>query len=401
MTKLRKTAYKIKIAFLAAVALGLSANLSCRAETFQFELFKKLAKNKAQSNLLVSPYSVEMAMAMTSMGASGTTFDGISSALELGDSKNEIGASALKSMKSLTAADPDTDFKIVNSLFGNREVKFSKTFISSVKSQFQGESISLDFAAKDSINKINNWVKEKSAGKIPSILNKVEQTAKLYLVNAIYFKSSWQEPFDPKLTTRKDFYPNQEKAVQVPMMVADRKNFKYFSNFELECLRLPYKNGRYSLFLILPSPNSSLEELETNLNEITWEKWLRSLNERPGKVTMPKFKISDNMKLKAPLSAMGMSDAFSSFKADFGGMVEKGSKTDLFLSEVFHKTFIEVNERGSEASAATAAEASAKSLHFETGPFEMILDRPFVYALHDSKTNKILFLGHVIDPSHG
>ena len=398
MTKTKRTAVKLKIALVSALTLGFSTNLSCKAETFQFDLFKKLAKNKGQSNLLVSPFSVETAMTMTALGASGNTFSSMSDTLELGDSKTNIGARALKNLKSLNESDPDTNLKIVNSLIGNKEVKFSKVYTSSMNTQFQASLISLDFSAKDSLNKINSWVKEKSGGKISSIINKVEPSAKLYLLNAIYFKSSWQEPFDTKLTAQKPFHSSEEKSVQVPMMVADRKNFKYFADFQFEALRLPYKNGRYSMLLFLPDETSSLKELESQLDESNWEKWLQSFEERSGKVSMPKFKIADNMKLKDPLSAMGMSSAFDSFKADFSSMTEKGSKTELFLTEVFHKTFIEVNEEGSEAAAATAAEASAKSLYFGSKHFEMILNRPFLFALYDQKTKKILFLGHIVDP---
>ncbi len=389
------------IAFAASIAFGLSlsSNLACRADSFQFELFKNLAKNKATSNLLVSPYSVETAMTMAALGASGTTYDDMQKALGLSDSADKIGQNVLNDLNSLNQADETTSLKIVNNLFGEKEIKFAKSYTDSMKSHFQADLTSLDFASNDSAQKINNWVKAKSGGKIASLIDKVDPSACLYLINAVYFKSTWAEQFDKSLTGEKSFHTADEQMIKVPMMVADRKKFKYFSDDQLQALRLNYKNGRYSMLFFLPAESSSLSKIESELNEETWQNWLSSFNENPGKITLPKFKIEDSMKLKSPLCALGMSDAFDSQKADFSKMIDKSTQTELYLSEVLHKTFIDVNEEGTEATAATAVEASSKTLDFTAKYFEMKLNRPFLFALHDQKTNKILFLGHVADPS--
>ena len=389
-----------KLVLLNAIALGISTNLPCKAETFQFDLFKQIAKGRERSNLLVSPYSVETAMTMTALGASGSTFESMSQSLDLGDSSETVSKVGRLSndLKSLNAPDPGTSLKIVNSLIGEKSVKFDKGYVNSLKEKLQAPLSSLDFSAKDSVEKINNFVKENSGGKIASIIDKVDPSAKLYLINAIYFKSSWADKFDPQLTAEKSFHTADEQMVKVPTMVADRKHFKYFSNNEMQALRLHYKNGRYSMLFFLPAESSSLTELENNLSESSWQNWLERFNESPGKITLPRFKITDNLKLKSSLKAIGMSEPFDSLKADFSKMVEKDSKTELFLSEVFHKTFIDVSEEGTEAAASTAAEASAKALHFSEPYFEMKLNRPFLFALHDAKTNRILFLGHIAEP---
>lgn len=389
----------ISIATSIALGLTLSSNLACRADSFQFELFKNLAKSKATTNLLVSPYSVETAMTMTALGASGTTYDDMQKALDLSDSADKIGQNILNDLNSFNETDENTSLKIVNNLFGEKEIKFDKSYTGSMKSYFQADLTSLDFASNDSVQKINSWVKAKSSGKITSLIDKIDPSASLYLINAIYFKSTWAEEFDPSLTGEKSFHTADEQMIKVPMMVADRKKFKYFSDHKLQALRLNYKNGRYSMLFFLPNESSSLSELEGQLSETTWQNWLSSFNENPGKITLPKFKIEDSMKLKSQLCALGMSDAFDSQKANFSKMIDKSTQTELYLSEVLHKTFIDVNEEGTEASAATAAEASSKTLDFTSKYFEMKLNRPFLFALHDQKTNKILFLGHVADPS--
>lgn len=391
-----------KLVLLTSVAISISANLPCKAETFQFDLFKQIAKGKERSNLLVSPYSVETAMTMTALGASGSTLESMSQTLGLGDSsETESNVTRVSNdLKSLNAPDPGTSLKIVNSLIGEKSVKFDKAYVSSLKDKLQAPLTSLDFSAKDSVDKINNFVKENSGGKIASIIDKVDPNAKLYLINAIYFKSSWADKFDPQLTAEKSFHTADEQMVKVPMMVADRKHIKYFSNSQMQALRLHYKNGRYSMLFFLPAEFSSLTELENSLSESSFLNWLERFNECQGKITIPRFKITDNLKLKSPLKEIGMSAPFDSLKADFSKMVDKDSKTELFLSEVFHKTFIDVSEEGTEAAAFTAAEASAKALQFSEPYFEMKLNRPFLFALYDAKTEKILFLGHVADPSH-
>lgn len=391
----------LKLAFAASIALGLtlSSNLACKADSFQFDLFRNLAKSKATQNLLVSPYSVETAMTMAVLGASGTTYEDMQRVLDLSDSPDKIRQNVLNDLNSFNEADENTSLKIVNNLFGEKEIKFDKSYTGSMRSHFQADLTSLDFASSDSAQKINSWVKAKSDGKITSLIDKIDPSASLYLINAIYFKSTWAEQFDPSLTSEKSFHTADEQMIKVPMMVADRKKFKYFSDNKLQALRLNYKNGRYSMLFFLPDESSSLSELESQLSEETWQNWLSSFNENPGKITLPKFKIEDSMKLKSLLCTLGMSDAFDSQKADFSKMIDKSTQTELFLSEVMHKTFIDVNEEGTEAAAATAVEASSKTLDFTSKYFEMKLNRPFLFALHDQKTNKILFLGHVADPS--
>jgi len=399
----KRLSFTKKFALTVTLALGLSTSLSClscRADSFQFELYKNIAKTKAKSNILVSPYSAETAMTMAALGASGTTYDEMNEALDLGESKTAAAKRAQADLNSLNAKDDSSNLKIVNNLFGNKQVKFNAEYIEAMKNQFQANLTSLNFSSADSKEKINNWVKLKTDGKISSIIDRIDPAAKLYLVNAVYFKSTWGEKFDPALTAEKSFHTADEQMVKVPTMMQDRKDFSYFSTDKFQALRLQYKNGRFCMFFFLPAESSSLEEFENSLSEGNWQGWLERFNKNPGKITLPKFKIADSMKLKSPLRALGMEEAFDSPKADFSNMIDKTSKTELFLSEVFHKTFIDVGEEGTEAAAATGVEASSKSIYESRGKyFEMKLNRPFLFALHDQKTNKILFLGHIADPS--
>ncbi len=381
-------------------ALAISSNLACYADSFDFELYKKLARYKAKENVLISPFSINTALSMTALGAAGTTYSAMAKVLDWKESIEEITQKNKNVLADLNKIDSETTVAIANNLFANKKARFKKTFIDSAKQNYNADPTNLNFASPEAVKLINGWIAQKTKGKIPSLIDKIDPTATLFLVNAAYFKSNWADKFDESSTAPKSFHTASEQLVKVPTMLAERKHFHYFDTPEFQALCLPYKDSRLRLLLFLPSEDSSLEDFESGLTQEKWHNWTLEFKQRPGKITLPKFKIQDNMKLREPLKAMGMSEAFNSDKANFSNMVGAKEIPNTCIGDVLHKTMIEVNEKGTEAAAATSVEMAAKSIYVEPAPyFEMKINRPFMFAIYDDKTEKILFLGHVADPS--
>jgi serpin B len=216
----------------------------------------------------------------------------------------------------------------------------------------------------------------------------------MVLANAIYFKGKWQRAFDSKVTKPRAFHSSENQESQVPMMGQDGE-FEYQEGNGCQAVRLPYKGRRLGLYVLLPEASSSVAKLLGALNIQVWqEQLLRQMASRKGSIVLPRFKLEYGAELKQPLQTMGMRLPFSD-NADFSGM----SPSPLFLSAVKHKSFVEVNEEGTEAAAATIAVMRAQSVRPETKPFEMVVDRPFLFVIADQVTKAILFLGIVIDPA--
>lgn len=388
------------LSFLTAFAC--SSNLSCHADSFDFELYKNLAKNKSKSNLLISPFSVSSALTLTSQGADGTTYDAMIKVLNLEGTKTEIKKNFKETTESLKEVGDETTLALANNLFANEEIPLSENFIQEAKQNFDADCMNLDFGkdSANSVNKINAWVAEKTKDKITSVVDKIDRDTALFIVNAIYFKSNWQDKFDEKLTASKSFHTGDEQMVKVKTMLAERKNFQYFQTDDFQALCLPYKDNRFRLLIFLPSENSSLESFASSLTDQNWKDWLSKFKESPGKITLPKFNIEDNMKLKEPLKTLGMSEAFDNKKADFSNFMGATTKPPkIFISDVLHKTLMDVNEEGTEAATSTVVVMDRKMAQQTNPYFEMKINRPFVFALHDQKTDKVLFLGHINDPS--
>lgn len=389
------------LSFLTAFAC--SSNLSCHADSFDFEIYKILAKNKSKSNLLISPFSVSSALTLTSQGADGTTYDAMVKVLGLTGSRDEIKKKCKSKTESLKEVGDETTLALANNLFANEEILLSENFIQEAKQNFDADCMNLDFGkdSANSVKKINTWVAEKTKDKITSVVDKIDRDTALFIVNAIYFKSNWQDKFDEKLTDQKSFHTGDEQMVKVQTMIAERKNFQYFQTDDFQALCLPYKDNRFRLLIFLPSENSSLESFASGLTDQNWKDWLSKFKESPGKITLPKFKIEDNMKLKEPLKTLGMAEAFDSKKADFSNFIGATTKPPkIFISDVLHKTLMDVNEEGTEAAASTVVVLDRKMAQQTNPYFEMKINRPFVFALHDQKTDKVLFLGHINDPQN-
>ncbi|MEH1779896.1 MAG: serpin family protein [Nostoc sp.] len=362
---------------------------------FGFRLFSELLKNdRGGNNIFISPSSVAIALAMTYNGASGSTQQAMAKTLELqGMNLPEINSSYAAALKQLLDnSDAKVQLKIANSLWANQDVSFAPDFLKRTQEFYQAKVSNLNFKDAAASNIINNWVKENTNGKINKIVEKIEPNQVLFLINAIYFKGNWSNEFDKKETAQYPFYITSGRRKQHPMM-SQKGDYRYYESEQFQAISLPYgKDGKFSFYIFLPKQNSNLKTFYENLNIENWEKWMTQFNKQKGFIRLPRFKTDYEVTLNDALKSLGMEEAFSN-KANFSGMGK-----NFAISQVKHKTFVEVNEEGTEAAAATSVGIVATSLRQEPEPFRMIVDRPFFCAIRDNQTGSLLFMGSIIDP---
>lgn len=366
-------------------------------EKFATNFFKIAAKN-TDTNVVISPYSVSTALAMTYNGAVGKTktemqqvlgYEGLSDA-----SVNKLNANL---SKSLMQVNPLSELTIANALFAKKDAVFNQNFINTNNKYFGAKLESLDFANSNSfaINKINDWVKENTKGKIAAILDKAPKDVILYLVNAIYFKGTWLNEFKKSETQTADFKLDSGSTKSVQMMNRSAKML-HMQGDNFQAVMLPYKDNRLQMCIFLPSQKSTIATLIARFNEQNWQQWMSKFSNKQGNLALPRFKVEYKTELSKVLKEAGMPCAFNEDCADFKKMIEQ----DVFISRVLHKTYLEVNEKGTEAAAATAVEMMPRGALFNpTPPFNMVCDRPFVIAIRDQQSGAILFMGAIVDPA--
>jgi serpin B len=331
---------------------------------------------------------------MTYNGASGETQQAMANALELqGMSLDNINQANNTLKASLENADPAVQMSIANSLWARQGISFNPEFIKQ-NQQFYGAKVTeLDFAKPDSSNIINNWVKENTRGKIDNIVGQLKPDDVLFLINAIYFKGNWTKKFDKSQTTERPFNLSNGSQKQHPMMSQSGK-YRYYENETFQAVSLPYGKGRMSLYVFLPSKTTNLNTFQQQLKSENWQQWMNQFRMRQGSVELPRFKFDYDIKLNNALKALGMETAFSN-QANFSNM----TSASVAINEVKHKTFVEVNEEGTEAAAATSVGMVLTSARMPAEePFQMVVDRPFFCAIRDNQTGTILFMGSIKEP---
>ncbi len=379
--------------------LSTDAKIVESSNKFGFKLFSEVLKNdRGENNVFISPLSVAIALAMTYNGASGTTQLAMAKTLELqGMNLPEINSSYAAALKQLlNNPDGEVQLNIANSLWANQNVSFAPDFLQRTQYFYQAKVSNLNFQDAAAPSIINNWVKENTNGKITDIVGSIQRNDALFLISAIYFKGKWSQEFDKSQTAQYPFYITSGKQKQYPMM-SKSGNYRYYESNQFQAVSLPYgKDGKFSFYIFLPKQNSNLNAFYQNLNVENWEKWMTQFNTQQGFIRLPRFQIDYEVTLNDALKTLGMEEAFSE-NANFSGM-GKGNNFDI--SEVNHKTFLEVNEEGTEAAAVTSVGVTAltTSLREEPEPFQMIVDRPFFCAITDNQTGSVLFMGSIIDP---
>jgi serine protease inhibitor len=362
---------------------------------FGFKLFAELLPQAQNQNLFVSPSSVAIALGMLYNGAKGETRQDMDTVLELqGMSLAELNQSNADLKALLEQPDPEVQLAIANSLWAEQSVDFKPDFLQRNRQFYRAQITALKFGSQ-AVTRINQWVSQSTQGKIPVILDKLDPGSVMVLINAIYFKAAWSQRFDPKLTRDRPFHLTNGTVKRQPTM-AQSGRYRYYETSEFQAVSLPYGQGqRMSLYLFLPQQTSSLSRLHSSLTEQNWEQWMTQFRPRPGTIELPRFKLEYQVNLNQTLMALGMKSAFSG-RANFADLSSEPTQ----IGKVEHKTFVEVNEAGTEAAAATAivmARGTSAS-NQPTSPFKLVVDRPFFCAIRDNQTGTILFMGSIVDP---
>lgn len=361
---------------------------------FGFKLYSEILKQNNGKNVFVSPSSVAIALAMTYNGASGETKTAMAKTLELqGLNLDEInqGHEDLKAL--LGQADPNVQVSIANSIWARQDISFDPNFIQRNQKFYDAKVTALDFAASATVQTMNNWVKENTRGKIDKIVDRINPDQVMFLMNAVYFKGKWTNEFDKNQTQERPFYLGDRTQKQQPFMKQQGK-YSYYETDKFQAISLPYGNERMSLYVFLPKSNSNLSQFEQTLTAENWQTWMDQFSKRSGSIQLPRFKMSYDTDLKDALSALGMRVAFNPSQANFSNL----SRDRLSISDVKHKTFVEVNEEGTEAAATTSVGIALTSAPMPTEPFNMIVDRPFFCAIRDNQSGEILFMGSIQNP---
>jgi serine protease inhibitor len=364
---------------------------------FGFDLYRALLAGTAGENNFISPASVGFALAMTYNGAHGKTAEAMSLVLGFsGMSLGQVNAADSSLIAKTDEKIKGVELSVANSLWARRGIEFKKDFLARNARAYGAQIESLDFASPQAAGKINAWVASKTNDKIKEIVDRVDASSILFLVNAVYFKGSWTEAFDKGETHEDTFYVKGVTPKLVPLM---RKggDWRYLKGDGFQAVSLPYDEGRLSMYVFLPDARRGLGDFEKRLSADAWNGWMKSFEERNGRVVMPRFRLERTYKLKDALSSLGMGVAFDGGTADFSGMVVRPME-NVFIYDVVHKTFVDVNEEGTEAAAATSVEMRLTSVAMPQHPFEMIVDHPFFFAIRDNETGLILFMGSVVSP---
>lgn len=371
-----------------------------RATTdFGFRLFGRLVAQNQKENVVASPLSVASALAMAYNGADRETREAMADTLGFGEmTLDEVNHSYAALRNSLSRADGHVELAIANSLWAKEDVAFNPDFLGRNRQFYAAEVATLDFGDPAAPDVINRWVADQTRGKIDGIVDEIDPLAVLFLINAVYFNGEWTVAFDEEMTRDRSFYLPDGSEKQHPMM-SQMGQYQYLENDDFQAVSLPYGDGDASMYIFLPREHTGLTGFLANLGVDNWESWLDQFNNREGNIVLPKFKAEYEKSLIDPLKALGMGIAFDPRLANFDGMHDGAEELELYIQEVKHKAFIEVNEAGTEAAAVTSVGVGVTSLEPEKPPrFSFIADRPFFYAIRDSKNGSIIFMGVVMDP---
>jgi serine protease inhibitor len=369
-------------------------NLADVNNGFAFNLLKQIATAPTNENIFISPFSVATALQMLVNGAAGKTKLEIQNVLQTTDLPSEKINAACKKLNQSLQTQTNVILNLADSIWYQNDFHLKSNFVAANQNFFRAELAGVDFESPASAQTINDWAKQKTRGKITDIVAfPFPPLTRVILANAIYFKGEWAEPFDKSQTQPRDFYLANGDSNKVPMMSQQRK-FSYSENENFQAVELAYAGNRLQMILFLPATNSSPQKL---LKDLSSEKWrdeiLPAFGEREGSLVFPKFKLDYKIGLNESLKNLGMRQAFSS-DANFSAMAD----AQLFISEVKQKSFVAVDEEGTEAAAVTVVhmERSARRLN---EPFKMLVNRPFLFVIADARTQAILFMGIVNDPA--
>ena len=361
---------------------------------FAFELFKEIHALSDADNLMISPLSTSYALGMTLNGANGTTKDAFREVLHFdGLTDLEVNESYQDLMAQLVTLDKQVQFSIANSIWYKLGYEVLEPFISTNQQYFDAAVEELDFSDPGAKDIINGWIEDKTNDKIKDMLDYIPSNAVMYLINAIYFNATWKYQFDPEETFN-DNFNLQGGGTHPADFMQTEGTFNYIDHEDFTAVELPYGDSAFSMVALLPESGMSIAALVESLNAESWNSWMAQSNPANVLVQLPKFKYGFKSLLNDPLTDLGLGIAFTD-GADFSNITPGGG---IYISRVIHQTFIDVNEEGTEAAAATIVEM------IESAAPEIPLfraDRPFLYVIRENSTGALLFMGKVGKPEYG
>lgn len=380
---------------------AVTSRVSSATDDFGFRLLKALAKDPKQ-NTIISPLGVATVFAMAYNGAAGGTKTEMAKTLGLGSlSDDDINRANHSLMLTLAKADPAAQPEIANALWVQKDFPINPDFRTVCESFYDASAASLDFVSdpKGAAAEINSWVDKHTHHRIPVIVGDINTDTRLMLTDAVYFKATWSFPFKKAETRPRPFHLMSGDSRQAAMMDQSER-FSYLENQNFQAIQLSYGNeGLYAMYVFLPRKTAGLPDFLRSLDETHWTRWTSQFDKYRGEIALPKFETTYSKQLNDTLKAMGMRLAFDDRKADFSRIpLHPTPATPLFISDVEHKTWMKVDEEGTEAGAATSIVMELRSNSGAPGPFVMIVDHPFFFAITEQQTGALLFAGVVMDP---
>ncbi len=365
-------------------------NLSSAKRDFSFNIFNEIADTK--ENAFISPYSIHTALMLAYIGADENTKREMRDLLELEGIEEDIEAQVLSLKRYLEDVSKETEVSIANAFFLREGIPFLESYKRDGENYFEAKIEKLPEEGAS----INKWVREETREKIEEIIDDGPIPADViaYLINAIYFKGVWEIEFDKEETKERIFYGEREDYVD---MMENKDDYLYYKGDDLDAIKLEYKDGDYLFYAFVPVENSSLDNFYETLSREKIDEIKRDMRRGEATLRMPKFTIEDKYKLKNPLTSLGMVDAFNMGDANFSKMADIDALGEnIYIGEVLHKSFIEVDEEGTEAAAVTAIEMRVTSAPID--PIVIEFNRPFFFIIEEKETETILFMGHLTDP---
>jgi len=364
------------------------------ANKFAFDLFKPvIVDSKGTENIMISPFSITSALSMTLNGAAGETFETMRKALRFEPKTlQQINETYLKLMTEMVPVDKRVILEIANSVWVEKHLTVKEPFMTALETWYKAEARDIDVTDPDAVDIVNAWIAEKTHDKITDMLDYLDPELAMLLINAIYFNGKWRYQFDEDDTSNEPFYVTPTSPKDVPMM-HQTENFKVSDAGNATIVELPYGQGNYTMVAVLPNGNVTTDEVAGSLTSELWQEWMDMLadNTHEVELSMPRFKYEYKRLLNNDLINLGMGIAFTEF-ADFSNISNQG----LMINRVLHQTFIETNEEGTEAAAATVVEMVLTSMPMTV---KVNLNHPFLYFIRETSTGTILFMGRVGDPS--
>ena len=374
-----------------------SAQLIEADNTFGLELFQKIREESEKENIMISPLSISVAFAMAYNGADKDTKTEMEKAMKLnGLTTEQINNSYKMLIKALQSLDEKVVFELANAIFYADGFTVKPDFLNINKTVYDAEVEKLNFSSQAAVDRINDWVADKTNDKITKIIENLSPLDRMVLLNAIYFNGIWTNKFDEKGTHNLSFTKSNGTTIEVPMMQKEEK-LDYTTNSLFSAVKMPYGNGQYNMIALLPATGKNSQNIIDALSLSNWKSWMTEFETKdPVVVTMPRFKFAFETELKNVLKGMGMIKAFQPNIADFSKIAEE----DLYISAAVHKSFIYVNENGTEAAAVTSITFSTTSVGNELPKTIFYVDKPFVFAITEKDTDAILFISEINHPEY-